>query len=530
MASESLKIAKLNGTNYQSWKFNIRCALMERGLWGYVRTENAIIKPEVKVVSETVTAADVAESKEKLNDYLLKADKAYSVIALSVENDLQIHVSSKNTAREAWDALREHFEFVSVTQIVRLYKRFYAAKMEENGDLLKHITEMTSLAEQIKEMKEEISSKKFAIIMLASLPESYDNFLTSLNARNADELDWSIIKGPLTEEYMKRKDKEKQKSDEEALFTRYDGNRGGYDQSMRGRGRSRGGGAGAPRRGGGRSNFHPYNSNNNRFNNKTCFNCNQQGHIAAVCPRNNQDEEASLAIDEIVHESEIALLTVCDDIEESQSDSSVHDVDDIAIISSETNNLNLELVSIDKAEIEVEEEIALISNVMETEEISHEWCIDSGASKHMTNDETLLSEIKYYDKPRPVVLGDKSAVMSHGEGKLRLKALHPSNTYISLERVLFVPKLMKNLLSVRTMTNLGAEVRFAGDQCLVIKHGQTVEIGRSVDGGLYKLFSPVISPQSESAYFAKTEAPVSTWHQRYGHLNTKDLNNICKMI
>ena len=40
---------------------------MERGLWGYVRTDNPVVKPEVKTLSENVTAAEVAESKEKLN-------------------------------------------------------------------------------------------------------------------------------------------------------------------------------------------------------------------------------------------------------------------------------------------------------------------------------------------------------------------------------------------------------------------------------------------------------------------------------
>jgi len=71
---------------------------------------------------------------------------------------------------------------------------------------------MTSLAEQLREMKEEISLKKFATVVLGSLPESYDNFLTSLNARNADDLDWENVKGLLIEEFLKQVEKsEKQK-------------------------------------------------------------------------------------------------------------------------------------------------------------------------------------------------------------------------------------------------------------------------------------------------------------------------------
>jgi hypothetical protein len=36
---------------------------------------------------------------------------------------------------------------------------------------MKHLTYMTSLAEQLREMKEEISTKKFATVVLGSLPE-----------------------------------------------------------------------------------------------------------------------------------------------------------------------------------------------------------------------------------------------------------------------------------------------------------------------------------------------------------------------
>ena len=47
--SAAVKIVKLNGKNFQSWKFNMKCLLMERGIWRYVDNDNPITKPEVKV-------------------------------------------------------------------------------------------------------------------------------------------------------------------------------------------------------------------------------------------------------------------------------------------------------------------------------------------------------------------------------------------------------------------------------------------------------------------------------------------------
>ena len=66
------KIEPLNGNNFQSWKYNMKLILMERGLWGFIQgTESS---------PAAGAAADI------VNAYKLKSDKAYSLIALSIEN------------------------------------------------------------------------------------------------------------------------------------------------------------------------------------------------------------------------------------------------------------------------------------------------------------------------------------------------------------------------------------------------------------------------------------------------------------
>ena len=170
---------------------------MERGLWGFiVGTETA--------PAETATV-------QVRNAYRLRSDKAYSLIALSVDKSLQVHITSTTDPRIAWETLQKQFEFISITQIVRLNRKFYAATMKEGTDIIDHLTYMTSLAEQLRELKEEISDKKFATVVLGSFPESYDNFISSLNARNVEELNWDNIKNLLIEECMKRKEKGEQK-------------------------------------------------------------------------------------------------------------------------------------------------------------------------------------------------------------------------------------------------------------------------------------------------------------------------------
>ena len=107
----------------------------------------------------------------------------------------------------------------------------------------------------------------------------------------------------------------------------------------------------------------------------------------------------------------------------------------------------------------------------------------------MTYNISILSNVEHYDEPKPVYLGDNSSVMAHARGQVRLRTYNEDRLCLALKTVLFVPKLVKNLLSVRSMTSIGADVRFIGDKCFVLKNGRTAEIGRSVNGGLYKLQS-----------------------------------------
>ena len=130
--AEITKIEKLNGKNYQSWKYNIKLVLMERGLWGFI--------------AGTETAPAETATVQVRNAYRLRSDKAYSLIALSVDKSLQVHITSTTDPRIAWETLQKQFEFVSITQIVRLSRKFYAATMKEGTDIIDHLTNVHDVA------------------------------------------------------------------------------------------------------------------------------------------------------------------------------------------------------------------------------------------------------------------------------------------------------------------------------------------------------------------------------------------------
>ena len=129
------KIVPLNGSNFQSWRFNVKLLLMDKGLWGYVQGNE--VQPK---------ATEEDKKEKEIKEYLLKSEKAYSTIALSIVERLQVHIRDTSNPHEAWNTLEKLFNFVSITEVVRTNRAFYAATMGEGTDLNEHITRMTELS------------------------------------------------------------------------------------------------------------------------------------------------------------------------------------------------------------------------------------------------------------------------------------------------------------------------------------------------------------------------------------------------
>ena len=207
-----------------------------------------------------------------------------------------------------------------------------------------------------------------------------------------------------------------------------------------------------------------------------CHNCQERGHFARDCPKKSSSN-----------------------CKKSNKGPSVHCVENDSSF--------------------MEDEALLTSSLIN----NPGWIIDSGATQHMTFVRENLSEYVEFKQPSSVNLGDNRSILAYGKGVCRLVAdLDGRTQNVSLRDVLYVPDLEKNLLSVRAMVKLGANVMFTGDKCEVTRNSKLLAVGEIV-GKLYML--KIV--QNEEVNIAKDESNLKLWHYRYGHLG---MDYVSKLI
>ena len=118
--------------------------------------------------------------------------------------------------------------------------------------------------------------------------------------------------------------------------------------------------------------------------------------------------------------------------------------------------------------------------------VRSEWFLDSGATSHMCNDRAKFTEFNVCDKS--IVVADGRELIVSGIGKVSLKTVNEKGELIniSLTKVLYVPGIASNLVSVSELTCRGAQVLFFKDGCKVSVNGKTAALG-DVWGRVFKL-------------------------------------------
>jgi transposase InsO family protein len=158
--------------------------------------------------------------------------------------------------------------------------------------------------------------------------------------------------------------------------------------------------------------------------------------------------------------------------------------------------------------------------------------IDSGASAHVTSDRNLISDVRNAPQSNVTTAGGRVLpVMGQGSTNLDLNK--------EIQRILYIPGMYKNLLSVGKFADDGHYTLFGPKKCWIFaKHNPNQVIltrTRSHSNSLYRLNTSLqgrtSSPTTANAtanILQTAPSPTKLWHGRTGHLNYQSLYHLSK--
>jgi hypothetical protein len=137
----------------------------------------------------------------------------------------------------------------------------------------------------------------------------------------------------------------------------------------------------------------------------------------------------------------------------------------------------------------------------------------------MCSEKAKFQEMKT-PKVQTLNLANSCSTKIVGSGTVQLSV--EENLTVRLDETLYVPDLRSNLLSVAKMTEHGFEVIFRRNEAIVTNPdtGENVIVARR-DKDMY-----YTDELSEESRVSQISMSLQEWHERFGHLNEKDLKNI----
>ncbi|XP_022753636.1 uncharacterized protein LOC111301927 [Durio zibethinus] len=143
-----------SGENYQIWAVKMKTYLSAFDLWEVVENE----KEPPQLPANPIVTQMKNYSEEKAKRY-----KAKSCIESSVSDDIFIRIMTCETAKQAWDVLKEKFQGsdkIRQMQVLNLRREFEVLKMKESENLKEYNDRLMKIVNKIRLLGKELSDKR----------------------------------------------------------------------------------------------------------------------------------------------------------------------------------------------------------------------------------------------------------------------------------------------------------------------------------------------------------------------------------
>lgn len=169
-ASTSYRIESLKNDNYDTWKIQAQTILRRLGLWDYVSGKK--IKPG--------DTADEETKNKWINDDLNAKSELILIIS---PNELR-PIKNCSTSKDIWDTLSKIYQSKGPARKATLLKSLILQKMNERDNIRQHLNKFADTVDKLSEMDIQINNDLLSIMLLYSLPVSFENFRIAIESRD----------------------------------------------------------------------------------------------------------------------------------------------------------------------------------------------------------------------------------------------------------------------------------------------------------------------------------------------------------
>ena len=106
-------------------------------------------------------------------------EKAHSTLLLVLDDHIITEVAEEDSVVGLWCKLESLYMTKSLTNKLLLKQRLFSLRMQEGMSLREHLDQLNSILLDLRNIDIKINDEDVALILLVSLPLSYENFMES---------------------------------------------------------------------------------------------------------------------------------------------------------------------------------------------------------------------------------------------------------------------------------------------------------------------------------------------------------------
>jgi hypothetical protein len=200
MQSSKFEVEKFSGkNNFDLWKLKMRDLLVQQGL------QKALAGKPKKLAAMTEWEWEDLDAKD------------LSTIHLCLADEVLFNIVGEDTTSGLWSKLESLYMTKSLTRRIYLKRHLYSLRMKEGTKVADHLNTFNTLIVQLTSMEVKFEDEDKAITLLCSLPESWENLVTSISFSSTKVLYYDSVVGALLAEEMRRKSSKETSTSEEML-------------------------------------------------------------------------------------------------------------------------------------------------------------------------------------------------------------------------------------------------------------------------------------------------------------------------